>query len=76
MSICGTLQISKPDGLARREVLDLAQAAGRVGVQHDAAEGKNVARDKGIHTSDVILDPTMSHRAFVTTQWDLHGPPM
>lgn len=61
MGVCAILQIVKPDGLARGEVLDLAEVADPVGAQHDAAECEKLASEKGTPTTDGIVDPKTIH---------------
>ena len=46
------------------------------GVEHDAAEDEELTEEEGIPTANVLVDSKMSQRAILTTQRDLHGPPM
>lgn len=49
-----------------------AVAAGRIGVQNNAAESKELVGNEGITTSDVAIDLQASHLSFLIAQRGLN----
>ena len=56
------VQASKPDLMARGVTIDLLQMAKRVGLQCEAAEYKDLSREKSL-TQDGVVEGWRSHRA-------------
>ena len=76
MGVSSVFQTSKHDALVGDEAFDAVEMAGRVGVKNNATERKKLVEDKDVSTTDVVVGLKTCHRSFLTTQQDLHGPPM
>ena len=58
------VQASKSDLMARGVAFDLLQTAKRIGPQCEAAEYKDLSREKSLTLDRVIVDDRKSHRAY------------
>ena len=57
--------------MARGVAIDLLQTAKRVGPQCEAAEYKDLSREKSLTLDCIAIDDRRSHQAFIATaQWN------
>ena len=57
------VQVSEPDLVAWGVTIDLLEAADRVGAKHEAAEYKDLSREKGFPGRSIVVDEEVSHRS-------------
>lgn len=57
-------QTSKHDLVTRGVAIDLLEATGRIGMQHEAAKHEELAREKGLPGNSIIANDKASHRSF------------
>ena len=61
--ICCVVQVSKPDLVARGEVVDLLQLAKRIGPQCRVAEYKDLSGEENLTLDRIATDDRRSHQA-------------
>ena len=63
MDVCNIVQAPKSDLVARGVAIDLLQMAKRVGPQCEAAEHKDLSREKSLTLDCIAIDDLRSHQA-------------
>ena len=61
--VCGVVQASKPDLMARGIAIDLLQVAKQVGPRYEAAEYEDLSGEENLTLDRIVTDDRRSHQA-------------